>query len=139
MQQANEFSIAFAFIASFLSYAFGINPALELLLWCVILDVAIGVLASFINENLMFNSRKMFKGLVKKLVLLSLVAFSHQLDVLLHTTIVATTTTYFFIANESLSCLENSAKCGLPLPKIIFDSLEQIKTIGGEKHDNTRP
>lgn len=136
--QNSELSCVFAFVASFLSYSFGVNPALEALLWCTSLDIIIGVMASFINENLMFNSRKMFKGLVKKLVLLTLVAFSHQLDNMLHTEMIAITTTYFFIANESLSCLENASKCGLPIPKVLFDSLEQVKNLGGGNHDNKK-
>lgn len=138
MQNTSEFSVVFACIASFLSYSFGINPALEVLLWACTLDLVFGVFASFINENLLFNSKRLFKGITKKIVLLSLVAFAHQLDNLMCTTMIGVTTTYFFICNESLSTMENAAKCGLPLPKVIFDSLEQLKNIGGEKHDNTR-
>ena len=125
----NTFTLSFSIILSFLSYCFGVNPAIEFLLWCVILDVVIGTLSSFINQNTMFNSRKMFKGLVKKLVLLSMVAFSHQLDILMHTDMICMTTTYFFIVNESLSVLENCGKCGIKLPKIIENSLEQIKEL----------
>lgn len=136
--QGHDLSVVFAVVASFLSYSFGVNPAIEFLLWAVCLDVVIGVMASFVNEKLMFNSRKMFRGLVKKLVLLSLVAFAHQLDNMLHLDIIETTTIYFFMANEALSCLENAGKCGLQLPKILYDSLEQVKTLGGEKHDNKK-
>lgn len=125
----NTFTLISSVILSFFSYCFGINPAIEFLLWCVTLDVAIGTLSSFINQNTMFNSRKMFKGLVKKLILLSMVAFSHQLDILMHTDMICMTTTYFFIVNESLSVLENCGKCGIKLPKIIENSLEQIKEL----------
>lgn len=125
----NTFTLISSVILSFLSYCFGINPAIEFLLWCVILDVVIGTLSSFVNQNTMFNSRKMFKGLAKKLILLSMIAFSHQLDILMHTDMICMTTTYFFIVNESLSVLENCGKCGVKLPKIIENSLEQIKEL----------
>ncbi len=130
MNNAETAQVGIAVIISFLSYCFGINPALELLLWAITLDIIIGVLASFINPKLYFNSRKMFRGLAKKVVLLSIVAFSHQLDMMMHTDIICMTTTYFFIVNEGMSVLENAGKCGIKLPKIIQNSLEQLKEVG---------
>lgn len=127
MQNSETLTVGVTVIISFLSYCFGINPALEFLLWAITLDIFIGVLASFINPRLYFNSRKMFRGIAKKIILLSIVAFSHQLDQLMHTDIICLTTTYYFIINEGLSCLENAGKCGLKLPKIIQASLEQLK------------
>ena len=130
MNNAETAQVGIAVIISFLSYCFGINPALELLLWAITLDIIIGVLASFINPKLYFNSHKMFRGLAKKVVLLSIVAFSHQLDMMMHTDIICMTTTYFFIVNEGMSVLENAGKCGIKLPKIIQNSLEQLKEVG---------
>lgn len=127
MQNSETLTIGVTVLISFLSYCFGINPALEFLLWAITLDIFIGALASFINPRLYFNSRKMFRGIAKKIILLSIVAFSHQLDQLMHTDIICLTTTYYFIINEGLSCLENAGKCGLKLPKIIQTSLEQLK------------
>ena len=124
----HNISVVFGIIATFISYCFGINEHLEYLLWCITLDIVLGVLASFVNPRLMFNSRKMCRGIVKKVVILTLVAFAHQLDLMLHTDgIVATTVTYYFICNEGLSCLENSAKCGVKYPAILRNSLEQLK------------
>lgn len=127
MSNSETLTVGATVLISFLSYCFGINPALEFLLWAITLDIFIGVLASFINPRLYFNSRKMFRGIAKKIILLSIVAFSHQLDQLMHTDIICLTTTYYFIINEGLSCLENAGKCGLKLPKIIRTSLEQLK------------
>lgn len=125
-----SFTALFGIIGGFLSYAFGVNENLEFLLWCISLDIFIGVLASFINEKLMFNSRKMYKGIAKKVVLLTIVMFAHQLDVMMKTDIIARTVTYYMIANEGLSCLENACKCGLKVPPIIHNSLEQLKGLG---------
>lgn len=127
MQNSETLTVGITVFISFMSYCFGINPALEFLLWAITLDIFIGVLASFINPRLYFNSRKMFRGIAKKIILLSIVAFSHQLDQLMHTDIICLTTTYYFIVGEGLSCLENAGKCGLKLPKIIQTSLEQLK------------
>lgn len=136
MQNSEHITLCTTILISFLSYCFGINPALEFLIWCITLDIVIGVLASFINEHLYFNSRKMFRGITKKIILLSLVAFSHQLDILMHTDIICMTTTYYFIINEGLSCLENAGKCGLKLPNILETSLEQLKGLTSYENKN---
>lgn len=123
-----DHTIILSVVVSFLSYCFGVvTPQLELLLWCITLDIFVGCLASFINPMLMFNSRKMFKGITKKIVLLSLVAFAHHLDTMMSTEMIGLSTCYFFIINEAMSILENSTKCGLDVPPIIRNSLEQLK------------
>lgn len=128
MNHSEVGQIGISVLISFLSYCFGVvTPQIELLLWCITLDIFIGVLASFINPRLYFNSRKMFKGIVKKVVLLSIVAFAHHLDIMMNTDIIGMSCCYFFIINESMSVLENACKCGLNVPPIIKKSLEQLK------------
>ena len=132
-----DHTIILSVVISFLSYCFGVvTPQIELLLWAICLDVFIGTMASFVNPKLMFNSKNMFKGLVKKLVLLSMVAFAHHLDIMMNTEMIGLTTTYFFIVNEGFSALENACKCGLNVPPIIKNSLEQLKemTNNGDKN-----
>lgn len=132
-----DHTIILSVVISFLSYCFGIVTAqIEMLLWCIALDIFVGVLASFVNPRLMFNSRKMFKGITKKIVLLSLVAFAHHLDIMMNTEMIGLTTCYFFIINEGLSVLENACKCGLTVPPIIKNSLEQLK--GMTNNDNKK-
>ena len=128
MNHSEVGQIGISVLISFLSYCFGVvTPQIELLLWCICLDIFVGVLASFINPRLYFNSRKMFRGIAKKIVLLSIVAFAHHLDIMMNTDVIGMTCCYFFIINEGMSVLENAGKCGLKLPKIIENSLEQLK------------
>lgn len=130
-----DHTIIISVIVSFLSYSFGIvTPQLEMLLWAITLDLIVGIMASFINPKLMFNSRRMFKGIAKKLVLLTLVCFAHQLDHMMNTEMIGLTTCYFFIINEGFSILENAGKCGLPIPPIIRNSLEQLKGMTINEH-----
>lgn len=132
-----DHTIILSVVISFLSYCFGIvTPQIEMLLWCISLDIFVGVLASFINPRLMFNSRKMFKGITKKIVLLSLVAFAHHLDIMMNTEMIGLSTCYFFIINEGMSILENAVKCGLDVPPIVKNSLEQLK--GMNNNDNKK-
>ncbi len=125
----NAFTIVIGAIGGFLSYCFDISPFFHVLLWAITLDLTVGVLASFINENLKFNSKNLSKGICKKVVILTLVAFSHQLDVMLHMDIICRTVTCFFIASDGLSILENTGKCGIPIPKILAKSLEQLEEL----------
>lgn len=128
-----DHTIILSVIISFLSYCFGVvTPQLELLIWAISLDIFIGVLASFINPNLMFNSRKMFKGVAKKIVLMTLVCLAHQLDHMMGTEMIALSSCYFFIINEVMSILENACKCGLDVPPIIKNSLEQLKGMNND-------
>lgn len=128
-----DHTIILSVIISFLSYCFGVvTPQLELLIWAISLDIFIGVLASFINPNLMFNSRKMFKGVAKKIVLMTLVCLAHQLDHMMGTEMIALSSCYFFIVNEVMSILENACKCGLDVPPIIRNSLEQLKGMNND-------
>lgn len=128
-----DHTIILSIIISFLSYCFGVvTPQLELLIWAISLDIFIGVLASFINPNLMFNSRKMFKGVAKKIVLMTLVCLAHQLDHMMGTEMIALSSCYFFIVNEVMSILENACKCGLDVPPIIKNSLEQLKGMNND-------
>lgn len=130
-----DHTVIMSVIVSFLSYCFGVvNPQLEVLLWAISLDIIIGIAASFINPRLMFNSRKMFRGIVKKVVLLTLVCFAHHLDIMMNTEMIGLTTCYFFIINEGLSCLENAGKCGLQIPPVIRNSLEQLKGMSMNEH-----
>lgn len=128
-----DHTIILSVIISFLSYCFGVvTPQLELLIWAISLDIFIGVLASFINPNLMFNSRKMFKGVAKKIVLMTLVCLAHQLDHMMNTEMISLSSCYFFIVNEVMSILENACKCGLDVPPIIKNSLEQLKGMNND-------
>lgn len=129
-----QISILFGLVCGFLSYAFGVNEHLEVLIWAITLDIIVGVLASFVNEKLMFNSLKMCSGIIKKIVILTLVMFSHQLDILMSTDgIIVSSVTCFFIANEGMSVLENAGKCGIVLPRVLKNSLEQLKDITNKK------
>lgn len=102
------------------------DKALEALLILMVLDYISGMLAAFINPKLSLNSQKGFKGIARKLYILILVALAHFADSALGTKEICTMATFFYIANEGLSIIENAAKAGVPIPKSLKDSLEQL-------------
>lgn len=134
----NAISFVIAVIGGFLSYCFNINPFFEVLLFAISLDLFTGVIACFINDNMMFNSKLFTRGVCKKIVILSLVAFSHELDIMLHLDVICSTVTFFFIGSDGLSVLENCAKIGIPLPQVLVRSLEQVKDLGGKYENKNR-
>ena len=59
------------------------NNQIEILLIFMIIDYITGLSAAYIMSNVYLDSRKGFKGIIKKIVILCLVILAHQLDVLI--------------------------------------------------------
>lgn len=76
------------------------------------------------------NSKVGCKGIAKKASILIILIVAVLLDRLLSngTWMFRTIVTYFYVANEGISILENCGKCGVPLPQKILKTLEQLKT-----------
>ena len=108
------------------------DVALQLLLTVIFLDYITGICKAIYSKKL--DSSVGVKGIVKKVGYLIVVAMSQGLDQIngdigaIRTLII-----YFFIANESLSILENWGNMGLPLPKKIFNVFKQLKSENDQK------
>lgn len=110
-----------------MNYLFGEwNNALELLVIAMVMDYVTGVIAAYINPDMLLNSKRGFAGILKKLMILMLVSFAHFMDSALGQSVVCVAVTWFFIGNEGLSVIENAAKAGLPVPEKLKDTLEQL-------------
>jgi toxin secretion/phage lysis holin len=104
----------------------GWDIALQVLITVVILDYITGLCKAISDKKV--NSAVGLKGIVKKLGYFIIVAVSVVLDRISgNTGAIRTLVIYFFVANEGISILENWGGMGLPLPKKIFDVLEQLK------------
>lgn len=113
-------------ISTFFVYVFGgVDVAFKCLIVIMIIDYVTGVMANILN----LDSNVGFKGIAKKVMILALVAVGAQVDKAMGTDgyMCRTIVTMFYIANESLSIVENSAKMGLPVPKKLIECLEQLK------------
>ncbi|MDE6032138.1 MAG: phage holin family protein [Oscillospiraceae bacterium] len=91
------------------------------------LDYITGVLCGIAAKEL--SSETGLKGLVKKLMILVIIAVGHLVDTYIIGTgsALMTAVILFFAANEGISILENAAMLGLPIPKKLRDMLEQLK------------
>ena len=96
------------------------------LLVFVIVDYVTGVMCAISDRQL--SSAVGFKGLCRKTVTFLLVGIAHVLDVhvLEQPGVLRTAVTFWAIANNELSILENAAHLGLPVPEQLKDVLELL-------------
>ena len=108
------------------------DGALRILLTVIFLDYITGICKAIYSKKL--DSSVGVKGIVKKVGYLIVVAMSQGLDQINgNIGAIRTLIIYFFIANESLSILENWGYMGLPLPKKIFNMFKQLKSESDQK------
>ncbi len=116
------------FLIGIICFLFGGMDALMVTLLIVIgIDYITGVLKAIYQKNL--SSKMGLYGIIKKCGYLLIVVLSVQADKLLGNESMAlrTVVIYSFIANESLSILENWGKMGLPLPNKLVKALSSLK------------
>lgn len=110
----------------------GMDIALQCLLIAIVLDYISGLFRSFICRNL--SSKEGFRGLLKKVLILIVVMLAVIIDhITLDSGAIRTLVIYYFVANEGLSIVENMAQAGLPVPKVIKNSLKSLKDLGNDK------
>lgn len=120
-------------IGGFIAYWLGgLDTIMICLIAMLIIDYITGVLGAIMNGNL--NSEIGWKGIVKKVVTLLIVALAFVIETATNNTFaIREIVIMFFIANEAISMLENAGKMGLPIPEKLATILEQLKSEKGEK------
>ena len=78
------------------------------------------------SESGAADSRAMFKGLMRKVVIVMVVCLAQQIDQSTGLNgILRLGAILFFTGNEGLSIIENAGLMGVPMPAIIKNALEQ--------------
>lgn len=117
-----------------IAYLCGWDKAMEALLVLMGMDYVTGMLAAKVNPNLGgWSSKVGFRGICKKVLILSIVALAHFISDLTGGEAARVLVIWFFIGNEGLSIIENAANSGVPVPKKLRDTLEQLKNEKDEK------
>ena len=105
----------------------------------IILDILTGIVKAILmrsnkSQSGGLSSLSMFKGGIKKITILLLVALGSVLDKIItpDNAFIRTMIVSYYIANESLSILENIGACGVPLPKTLYKILDSLKSEGNE-------
>ncbi len=134
VQIKNGILVALAAIGSFIANQLGgWDSVLIVLIWMMAIDYFTGFLCAAVfkcspkTESGKASSHEMFKGLVRKLMILLWIWIATMLDTVLKVNYVRTAVALFFIANEGLSIIENTALMGVPYPAFVKTALEALK------------
>ena len=131
-----------SFIAGILAnFLGGWDIWLAALLTVMSLDIFTGILKAILmrsnkSESGGLNSVSMFRGGIKKIFILLMVALGTVLDSIISpdNVFIRVMVVSYYIANESLSILENIGACGLPLPKALYKILDSLKDDSNHNH-----
>lgn len=101
----------------------GWDFSLKFLIMLVAFDYITGVLKALYRKRL--SSSIGFWGIIKKILILTVVATAAQIDkmVVQDTPVIRTVVIWFYISNEGISMSENLTALGVRIPKIIKDRL----------------
>lgn len=128
MNKKNMFDSIIGVCGGIVTYLLGgWDIALITLAVFMVLDYITGMCASYIRKE--WNSETGAIGLVKKGTILILIVLGVFLDRLVtgDTWIFRNVIAMFYIANEGLSVIENCGRIGLPVPRKLFEALEQLR------------
>ncbi|MBU3100655.1 MULTISPECIES: phage holin family protein [Clostridium] len=111
----------------------GVDGFMYALITFVVIDYFTGIMVAIVERRL--SSEIGFRGIFKKVLIFFLVGIANIVDVHLikNGSAIRTAVIFFYVSNEGISILENSAKIGLPIPKKLKDILKQINK---EENDN---
>ena len=127
----NSFQLIFAVIGAYTGWFLGgFDGFLYALVTFVAVDYITGLMAAVIEKKL--SSEIGFRGIFKKILIFVLVGIGNIIDVHLvkNGSAIRTAVIFFYISNEGISIMENSAKVGLPVPEKLKNILEQINERG---------
>lgn len=79
------------------------------------------------TENGALESRAGWKGLCRKGVTLLVVLVACRLDVVMGSNFIRDAVVIAFIANETISIIENAGLMGVPIPSVIVKAIEVLK------------
>lgn len=119
----------------------GWSQPMAVLLIMIGLDYLSGVVVALVfrksphTESGGLSSSVGLKGLLRKFILVVVVAAAYQIDKLIGTSYIRDGTAIAFICNEALSLIENAGLMGIPIPNIILRGIEVLKGKADEHAD----
>ena len=129
--------IAFTAFGGFLGWFLGgVDGFLYALIAFTVIDYITGVMCAITDKNL--SSSIGFKGICRKVLIFTLVGIGNIVDayVLGQGGVLRTAVIFFYLSNEGVSILENSAHLGLPIPEKLKEVLEQLHERGGDDDES---
>lgn len=124
-------------IVQWIAYLHNSYPIVGALLVLMLLDVMVGLAAAFVTKSV--SSTVSYKGMVRKVIMLLLVAVASVLDPYAGDIPVSKLTAMFFIATEGISILENAKRAGVPIPDWLGEVLAKLKNGDKPSYTNDHP
>lgn len=123
----------FGVIGAFITSLFGgWDAALTTLVIFMAIDYATGLIVAGVfhnsskTESGALESRAGWKGLCRKGMTLLIVLIACRLDLIMNTNFVRDAVVIGYIANETISIVENAGLMGLPIPSAITKAIEVL-------------
>lgn len=129
--------LAFTAFGGFLGWFLGgVDGFLYALIAFTVIDYITGVMCAIVDKNL--SSAVGFKGICRKVLIFTLVGVGNIVDVYVlgEAGVLRTAVIFFYLSNEGVSLLENSAHLGLPIPEKLKEVLEQLHDRGGDDDES---
>ena len=129
--------IAFTAFGGFLGWFLGgFDGFLYALIAFTVIDYITGVMCAITDKKL--SSAVGFKGICRKVLIFTLVGIGNIVDVYVlgQGGVLRTAVIFFYLSNEGVSILENSAHLGLPIPAKLKEVLEQLHERGGNDNES---
>lgn len=129
--------IAFTAFGGFLGWFLGgVDGFLYALIAFTVIDYITGVMCAITDKNL--SSSIGFKGICRKVLIFTLVGIGNIVDVYVlgQGGVLRTAVIFFYLSNEGVSILENSAHLGLPILEKLKEVLEQLHERGGDDDES---
>lgn len=104
----------------------GFDKLMIMLIIFMIMDYMTGLMKAIINKRI--SSEIGFKGIFKKILILFMIAISHEIDSVFNYVGIRYIIITFYIINEGISIIENASIIGLPIPPKIKSTLETLQT-----------
>ena len=124
---------AFTGVGGWLGYYLGgCDGLLYALVLFVVSDYITGVMCAVVDHKL--SSSVGFRGICRKILIFLIVGIANVVDqqIIGDGSVFRTAVIFFYISNEGISLLENSAHIGLPIPEKLKDVLEQLHDREGD-------
>lgn len=128
-----------SFIASFFG---GWTASLSTLLIFMMIDYVTGLIVAGVFHNSKktdsgaLESRAGFKGLFRKGMILLLVLVGYRLDIAIGTSYIRDAICIAFIANETISIIENAGLMGIKIPTVLENAIDILKKKAEAQHEN---
>ena len=111
----------------------GWNGAMTTLLIAVAVDFFTGIACGWAGvsrhtENGKLSSRVMREGMIQKVFIFVVLLVAARLDMLMNVTIWKDAACIYYIAEESLSILENAGTLGVPITQKLKDAIEALES-----------